>query len=107
MIQTKTHKIDNEFDLKNLPQELKISTMTINCNINSKIDIQNVNKYIDLSFGKIVCSKTDDLVRTLIKLKKKKKKRNTAKKRSDICFHNQVTLIIQVDHKRSVNTKSI
>jgi len=104
MIQTKNHKIDTEFDLKNLPSELKISTMTITCNLNSKIDIQNVSKYIDLSFGNIVCIKADSVIRTLIKLKRKNKNKNSKKKPNE-CFHNQATLIIEVGNKKTINTK--
>lgn len=110
MIQVKTQpkcniskKLNSEFDLTNLPDELRISTMTITCNLNTLINIQNVAKYIDLSFGNIVCVQTDDIVRTLIKLKKRnnKKKKNNKKKN----FYNQASLKIDIGDKRRVDTK--
>lgn len=95
----------NGFNLEKLPDDLKISTMTITCNLNTLIDIQNVGKYVDLSFGKIVCVKygpNNSVVRSLIKLKKKTKK-DLKKKRQN--FYNQATVIIDVEDERRVNVK--
>ena len=99
-----TKKLNSEFDLNNLPDELRISTMTITCNLNTLINIQNVSKYIDLSFGSIVCVKTDDIVRTLIKLKKKNNKKKR-KANSKTNFFNQASLKIDIGDKRRVDTK--
>lgn len=93
-------KFTQEINLDNLPEDLRISTMTITCNLNTLIDIQNVGKYIDLSFNNIVFVKygADNNIRSLIKIKKKKK--STKKARN---FYNQATIII--DTKRKINVK--
>ena len=95
----------NGFNLEKLPDDLNISTMTITCNFNTLIDIQNVGNYVDLSLGKIVCVKfgpNNSTVRTLIKLKKKSKK-EVKKNRKN--FYNQATVIIAVEDGRTVNIK--
>lgn len=94
----------NGFNLEKLPDDLNISTMTITCNLDTLIDIQNVGRYMDLAFGQVVCVKygpNNSIVRSLIKLKKKKK--TTKKNRKN--FYNQATVIIAVADKRTVNVK--
>jgi TATA-box binding protein (TBP) (component of TFIID and TFIIIB) len=98
--------LKNGFNLEKLPDDLKISTMTVTCNLDTLIDIQNVGKYISMSHGRIVCVKygpNNSTVRTLIKLKKKKKKKEVSKHRQN--FYNQATVIIDVEDNRRVNIK--
>lgn len=96
-------KLTAHIDLSNLPDDLKISTMTITCNLDTLIDVQNVGKYVDLSFGGIVCVKYGPTnVRTLIKLKKSNSK---TKKKKQKNFYNQATVIVDVKNKRRVNVK--
>lgn len=103
-------KID--FSLKNLPDDLRISTMTITCNLDTLIDIQHVGRYIDLVFGSIVCvkyktnnNKMDDntVIRSLIKMKKTREKNKKNPKRQN--FNNQATLIVDIKNKRQINVK--
>lgn len=95
-------KLNTEFDLTNLPDDLRISTMTVTCNLNTLITIENIGKYINLSFGNTVCIKYgNNKVRTLIKLKKSNKK--TKKKQKN--FYNQASIIVDVKNKRRVNVK--
>lgn len=94
----------NGFNLENLPDDLNISTMTVTCNLDTLIDIQNVGKYLELELGKVVCVKygpNNSIIRTLIKLKKKKK--TTKKNRKN--FYNQATVIVSVGGQRNVNIK--
>jgi len=96
-------KLTAHIDLSNLPDDLKISTMTITCNLDTLIDVQNVGKYVDLSFGSIVCVKYGPTnVRTLIKLKKSNSK---TKKKKQKNFYNQATVIVDVKNKRRINVK--
>ncbi|QKF93950.1 TATA box-binding protein [Fadolivirus algeromassiliense] len=98
-----TKKVNPQIDLSNLPDDLKISTMTITCNLDTLIDVQNVGKYIDLSFGSIVCVKYGPTnVRTLIKLKKSNSK---TKKKKQKNFYNQATVVVDVKNKRRINIK--
>jgi len=103
-------KID--FSLKNLPEDVRISTITMTCNLDTLIDIQNVGRYIDLGFGSIVCvkyktnnNKMEDntVIRSLIKMKKSREKNKKNSKRKN--FNNQATLIVDVKNKRRVNVK--
>jgi TATA-box binding protein (TBP) (component of TFIID and TFIIIB) len=100
-----------DFNFKDLPDDLRISTMTITCSFNTLIDTKNVGKYIDLSFGGIVCVKykTNNnrsdynmLTRSLIKLKKIRKNKKNKKRKN---FFNQATLIVDVKNKRRINVK--
>jgi TATA-box binding protein (TBP) (component of TFIID and TFIIIB) len=95
-------KLNAEFELNQLPDDLKISTMTIICNLNTLINIENVGKYISLNHGGIVCIKYGNgEIRTLIKLKKTNK--NNVKNKKN--FYNQATLVVDVKNKRRVNVK--
>jgi TATA-box binding protein (TBP) (component of TFIID and TFIIIB) len=81
---------------------LRISTMTITCNLNTLISIENIGKYIDLNFGSIVCIKYgNNKIRTLIKLKKVNKKSKKKKKN----FYNQASIVVDVKNKKRVNIK--
>ena len=110
-ISTKNVISKMDFNLNDLPDDLRISTMTITCNLDTLIDIQNVGNFVDLALGSIVCvkyktdnNKLDDntVIRSLIKLKKTRKtKKNKAKKN----FFNQATLIVDIKNKRRVNVK--
>lgn len=95
-------KLNTEFNLDNLPDDLRISTMTITCNLNTLISIENIGKYIDLNFGSIVCIKYgNNKIRTLIKLKKVNKKSKKKKKN----FYNQASIVVDVKNKKRVNIK--
>jgi len=93
-----TANLSTIIELKDLPMNLKISTMTVTCRITTLINIRNVGKYIDLEHGSIVYVDDGSEIRSLIKYKQS----NTKKKRN---FFNQTTLIIDVKDKRRVNVK--
>ena len=95
--------VAGDFNLDNLPDDLRISTMTVTCNLNTLIDVGNIGKYIDLSFGRVVCIKYgNNKIRTLIKLKKTNKK---SKRKPHKNFYNQASIVIDVKGKRRVNVK--
>lgn len=96
---------ENSLNLNNLPSELHISTMTITFNLATTFDVQNIGKYIDLSFGNILCVKYgpsgSNLIRSLIKYKVSKKK--TKKKKKN--FYNQASLVLGISNGKMINIK--
>lgn len=101
-----SNKKSSDINLTNLPDNLKISTITITCKLNTLIDTQNVGKYVDLMFGGIVTVKhgPNNDIRTIVKVKEKKK----SKKKIIKCkknFYNQATLVIDIKDKKRINVK--
>lgn len=109
-------------NFNNLPTGLKISTMTLTCSLDTLINIENIGKYIDITFGNIVYIKygnTENEIRTIIikKSNKKDSKKNSKninsnkKKRSntkpDNNFYNQASIYIEINEEtgKTVNTK--
>lgn len=87
---------------KKLPDDLKVSTMTIICKLNINFDLENISKYIDLSVNDVISVKWGSMSytnRTLIAKKGKKKKKV---KRS---FYNQTTLIVKTKKTKPINIK--
>src|ERR1700761_7528874 len=77
------NKLNQEINYLKLPLDLCISTMTITCNVDTLIDIQNIGKYIDLSLDNIIGIKyPPDNIRSLVKLKKNNKKKNSKKSKN-------------------------
>ncbi len=96
---------NTEFNFDNLPSGLRISTMTLTCNLNTLINIENVGNYIDITPGNIVCIKYgDNKIRTIIKLKKKNKRSNKKPQKN---FYNQASMYIELNEKngKRVNVK--
>jgi TATA-box binding protein (TBP) (component of TFIID and TFIIIB) len=95
--------IDNNFNLNNLPEDVKISTMTICCFVDTIFNKINIAKYIDLSKNIILGVKygnDKNTNRSIISVKKssKKKKKN---------FENAVSIYVNVKKKNNkpVNLK--
>src|SRR5208282_3313047 len=44
-------------DIENLPDDIKISTMTIVCKINTTFNVENIAKYIDLKKHSVISVK--------------------------------------------------
>lgn len=101
-----TQKFKHLLNLDILPDDLSISTMTIICKFNTKFNIQNIGKYLDLNINDIVsisyCDEGELQLRSLIK-KPIRKRVKPIKKNS---FYNQATLLIKSVHdKKEINTK--
>jgi TATA-box binding protein (TBP) (component of TFIID and TFIIIB) len=96
---------EKSLNLNNLPSELHISTMTITFNLATTFNVLNIGKYIDLSFGNILCVKYgpsgSNLIRSLIKYKLSKKK--TKKKKKN--FYNQASLVLGINNGKMINIK--
>jgi len=91
-------------NLKALPDDLRISTITITCAFETEILVDNIGKYMDLSPDNIITIKYgsgEGSIRSLSnkkqKVKKRKKKRNT--------FYNQVTIEVKTEKLKPINVK--
>jgi len=91
-------------DLANLPDDLNIATITVTCRMNTKFNVDNIGRYIDLMQDGIICVKYGKLTnncRSLIVPKKKAKKKKKVKK----TFFNQVSVVIKTSHPKPTNVK--
>jgi TATA-box binding protein (TBP) (component of TFIID and TFIIIB) len=92
-----------KYEILGLPDGIGISTMCASCKLSSRINIQNIEKYLQLSTDDVLTVKTNnDKKRSLLTLKDKPKrnKKNILKKASKIeknCFYNQITIVIRID----------
>ncbi len=92
-----------KYEILGLPDGISISTMCASCKLNSRINIQNIEKYLQLNPNDVLTVKTNnDKKRSLLSLKDKPKriKKNLLKKPSKLeknCFYNQITIVIRID----------
>lgn len=90
-----------DINLDNLPEDLKISTMTITYKFDGLIDVMSVGKFVTLSQNRIICVKYgNNKVRSLVKIKSKSKTKKNKKN-----FYNQATIIIDAGSDRRNNVK--
>jgi len=90
-------------NLKNFPGNIRISTITITCRLDSYFYYANIGKYITLSLDSIISRKYGDdpsCGKSLI-VQKKTRKRKKPKR----VFFNQATLLIKADPFKTVNIK--
>ena len=97
-INVKHHEVDN------LPVGINISTMCATCKINTKINIDNIEKYLPLNINNILTVKKDvSSIRTLLNIKQKKKRELTSIQKMRLIlknkdatknhFYNQITIV--------------
>ena len=91
-------------EIKNLPEGISISTMCSSCKLNTKLDITNIKKYLQLNADDILTVKTNkEEMRTLIAIKNKPKRMKkieptiVKKDTSKNSFYNQITVVVRVD----------
>ena len=104
----------NDLEINNLPEGIRISTMCATCKLNTTLNIQNIEKYLQLNPDDILTVKmNDDRKRTLLSnkevIKEKKPKKIPKSKKNDIkpkkeknqnknCFYNQITVVVRINH---------
>ena len=91
-------------EIKNLPEGISISTMCSSCKLNTKLDITNIKKYLQLNADDILTVKTNkEELRTLIAIKNKPKRMKkiestiVKKDTSKNSFYNQITVVVRVE----------
>lgn len=93
-------------DLEKLPNDLRISTITMTCGFDTDFYLDNISRYIDLSVDSIDTVKYGDINdpntnRTLVPIKKKTKRKGKQKR----VFYNQATIIVKMKSGNRVNVK--
>lgn len=92
-------------EIKNLPDGISVSTMCASCKFDTKLNITNIKKYLQLNSEDILTVKQNkEDMRTLIVTKAKPKR--TKKTESKIpkkdttknAFYNQITVVVRVDN---------
>ena len=94
-------------EIKNLPDGISISTMCSYCNLNSNIEISNIEKYRlllissdDILKVKVNEERMTSLIDNNVKPKRKKKNERADKPEKDTTknhFYNQITVVVRVD----------
>ena len=103
---------------KNFPEEVKISTMTFICKVDTEFNVANIGKYLDVMYGKIHSINFGDTAETnksITRIKKKKHKKikkidddnNNIKinKKKKNHFFNQVTITAKSPNGKLINIK--
>ena len=95
----------DKMEINNLPDGVKVATMCSSCFLDTKLQLDNIEKYMALHENDILTVKrTKDNVRTLIELKKPTKKSlNPANKNTGNNFYNSITLIVRVTSGPTIN----
>ena len=97
-------KITNLIDLRYIPEDLIISTITITCELPIFINTLNIYKYMDMSFGNIITliyGNQGQFIKSLVPVKRKKVKKNKFKKN----FLHQISVVVQISPSKNVNMK--
>jgi TATA-box binding protein (TBP) (component of TFIID and TFIIIB) len=98
----------NNIEINNLPEGISISTMCSTCKLNTVLNIENIEKYLQLNSDDILTVKmNDDRKRTLIVVKEKPKREKKSikikvqkkgnKETNKNCFYNQITVVVRIN----------
>ena len=97
-IDIKTYKMDS------IPDNVTISTITVNCNLNTLMLLDNISNYIPIDLDNIIAIKSgkNSILRCVDNQQDKFKSINKNYKRN---FYNQLTTIIKVSDDKYINIK--
>jgi len=88
----------NKLEINNLPSGVKVATMCSSCFLGTKLNLDNIDKYLNLNESDILTVKrTKENIRTLIELKKPSKRSISKKNENGNNFYNSITLIVRVN----------
>lgn len=90
----------DKLEINNLPAGVKVATMCSSCFLGTKLNLDNIEKYLLLNESDILTVKRNkDSVKSLIDLKKPSKRANANLKKKENCnnFYNSITLIVRVN----------
>lgn len=91
----KLQKLKSSINLENLPDDLRISTITVTCKFDTEFLVKNIGRYIDLSPERFLSVKYGDStnsIRSLMPQKSKKPKKSRKKRKA---FYNQATIEVK------------
>ena len=70
----------SKYEIKNLPPEINISTMCASCKLNNKINLYNIEKYLEINDNNVITKKIDNNnIETLLPIVKSKRKKKIRK----------------------------
>jgi TATA-box binding protein (TBP) (component of TFIID and TFIIIB) len=96
----------DKLEINNLPSGVKVATMCSSCFLGTKLNLDNIEKYLSLNENDILTVKrTKESLRSLIELKKPSKRTTTNLKKSENGnnFYNSITLIVRVNEGPTQN----
>lgn len=102
MISKDLYNLYSILDLSQLPKSIKISTITLTCQINTTFDNKNIENFLDLD-SDIVTIKSLDVNKSLLITKKRRKTKTKKSKKN--AFYNQVS--IGIKKECDINKKGI
>ena len=99
-------------EIKNLPTGISVSTMCASGKLDTKLDIPNIEKYLQLNSDDVLTVKMNkERIRTLITIKNKPKriKKDNIKQKdtSKNHFYNQITVVMRVDNGDCVDLNDV
>ena len=90
----------SKLEIKKIPSNINVSTMSASCKLDTTIDINNIENYLLLNSNDIITVKmSNDKIRTLEIIKDKTKRKKKVEPKNDTSknhFYNQITVIIRV-----------
>jgi TATA-box binding protein (TBP) (component of TFIID and TFIIIB) len=95
----------DKLEVNNLPDGVQVATMCSSCKIGTKIDLDNIEKFMTLNENDVLAIKRSrENLRSLVSVKKQTK-RNVIKmkKNAGTHFYNQITIIMRVTDGPSSN----
>lgn len=100
---SKLKSFNNILDIKQLPDDIRISTMTIVGKIGTTFNVATIAKYLDLSHNFLETIKYGSTYRTLSQnMYIKGHKKNKGSQKS---FYNQVSLLVKIENFIKINIK--
>ena len=87
-------------EITNLPKGVSISTISATCKLLTRLDLENIKKYLKLSPDDIITVKqNNDNIRTLLEIKTKPKRNVKNEKPKEVNhFYNQISVVVRINH---------
>jgi TATA-box binding protein (TBP) (component of TFIID and TFIIIB) len=104
--------LDTKKEINNLPDGISISTMCATCKLNTELNIDNIEKYLQLNNDDIITVKRSTTsIRSLLthKIKNKRTTKLIQPVKTKVInyFYNQITVVIRVNEGKTedINTE--
>ena len=92
------------YNMDDIPNNVTISTITVNCNLNTLMYLENISNYLPIDLYDIIAIKSGkhNVLRCIDNQQDKFKSINKNYKKN---FYNQLTIIIKISENKYINTK--
>lgn len=92
-------------NLDGIPEDIKLSTITVTCAFSTNLNILNIGKFMDLKYDGIIYVGFGDNSHARSLYQETKKKYKTKKNKRKTNFYNQATIIISLKNNKTCNIK--